>query len=70
MRIRDLKETEVKNGLRIRSFSNPDLLGTLVETEYNGDEVIHWIQWDGEDTPRSGFYWNDCECEIVAPIAQ
>ena len=65
MRIKDLKIEDVKIGIRIRSFSNPNLFGTIVDTEYNGSEVLHWIQWDGEDSPRSGFYWNDCDCEIM-----
>ena len=68
MRICDLKLEDVKIGLRVRSLADPNLLGTIVETECDGgNEVVHWIQWDGEASPRSGFYWNDCECEVIHP---
>jgi hypothetical protein len=30
----------------------------------NHDQLA-WIQWDGEAQGTSGFYGNDCECEVV-----
>jgi hypothetical protein len=66
MRICDLKEEDIKVGLRLKSLASDssNLVGTIVEIDPTHDNLA-WIQWDGEDHPTSGFYGNDCACEIV-----
>jgi len=63
MKIKDLKEEEIVVGLRIRSLSR-DRCGTVTEIDKDHDNLA-WTQWDGEVRPTSGFYGNDCECEVV-----
>jgi len=50
-------------GMRIRSLTKPNKFGTVVYAPVRGDPF--WTAtWDGEDFPTSGFFWNDCTCEI------
>lgn len=67
MRICDLKDEDIVIGLRIKSLNpdHPELVGTIVKIEHKGSETFNLIQWDGDSEPRSGFYWNDCECEVM-----
>ena len=66
MRIYDLKEEEIVIGLRIKSLNplHPNLYGTIVKIDLTHDNLA-WITWNGETEPTSGFYGNDCECEVV-----
>ena len=66
MRICDMKEEDIVIGLRVRGLKTGKL-GTIVKSETKGSETYHFILWDGELEPNSGFYWNDCECEVVNP---
>ena len=65
MRICDLKEEEIVIGLRIKSLdpSHPNYYGTIVKID-KGKDNLAWVQWDGKNEPTSGFYENDCQCEI------
>jgi hypothetical protein len=65
MRICDVPEDQIKIGMRVRSLTNRDKLGTIVEVDDPPYDTYWWIQWDGDTKAYSGFYWNDCECEIV-----
>ncbi len=65
MRICDLKEDQIKIGLRVRSLTNPNKLGTVVAMDEPPRDTYWWIQWDGEDKAYGGFFYNDCKCEIV-----
>jgi len=67
MRICDIKSDQIHVGMRIKSLAKPRD-GTLVSCDYHDDEYW-WIQWDGEDDIHSGFYGNDCKCEIVEMVA-
>jgi hypothetical protein len=51
-------------GTRCRSLKNPNLLGTIVSIDTNDDDY-HVILWDDKNKLPSGFYGNDCKCEIV-----
>jgi hypothetical protein len=62
MKICDLSEEDVKIGLKVKSLKNGQP-GVITDTENRGSETIHTITW--EDGNTSGFYWNDCECEII-----
>jgi hypothetical protein len=64
MRIFDIPEDQIKVGTRIRSLVDPNKLGTIVEKDESRD-LYFWIQWDGDDKPYGGFYWNHCKCEVV-----
>ncbi len=64
MRICDLNEADIKLGIVVRSLSR-SRNGTIVKKEDKGGDTVWWIQWDGEDEPTSGFYWNDCKCAVV-----
>lgn len=65
MRICDLKEDQIKLGMRIRSLVNPNKLGTIVEREDIRRDDYWWIQWDGDTKKTSGFFFNMCSCEVV-----
>jgi hypothetical protein len=65
MKIRDLKPEEVVVGIVVRSLAPSKRLGKIVEIQKYKDDLA-WIQWDGEEEPTSGFYGNDCECEVVS----
>ena len=62
MRICDLKQHQVKVGMRVRSLAL-DRVGTIVAIDRD-DDNYSWIQWDGDSRPCSGFYGTDCECKI------
>lgn len=64
MRVCDIKETDLHVGMRIKSLTKPRL-GTIVNIEDKRGIPYAWIQWDGEDKSYSGFFGNDCECELV-----
>lgn len=64
MKICDLKQDQVTVGTRIRSLTNRNILGTIVAIDKNDDNYA-WVKWDNEAVAFSGFYGNDCECEIV-----
>ena len=64
MRVRDLEDTAVRVGLRLRSLSNPVLQGTVVRIDTRRDSMA-WIRWDDESFPRSAFYGKNCECQVV-----
>ncbi len=66
MRICDLPENKIVVGLRLRSLINPNHLGTIIEIDTSDPgEPYSWIKWDHKDQAYSGFFWNDCECEVV-----
>lgn len=64
MRICDMNESDIRIGLRIESLSQPRY-GTIVEREDKGSETYWYVRWDGEIEAYGGFFWNDCECEVV-----
>jgi len=63
MKISDIS-LPIPIGTRIKSLIS-DRQGTIVSTDREDDEYS-WILWDGEPFPYSGFFWNDCECEVVS----
>ena len=63
MRICDLKEEQLKVGLRIKSLVSAKR-GTIVEIDVD-DDHYSWVLWDGDQEPFSGFYGNNCQCEVV-----
>lgn len=65
MKISDLSEDEIKIGLRVRSMTNPNKIGTVVAVDPPPHETYWYILWDGDLQPYGGFYWNHCECEVV-----
>ena len=65
MRICDISEDQIKIGMKVRSLTNPNKIGTIVDVELPPYDTYWYIQWEGDSKPYSGFYWNDCECEIV-----
>lgn len=64
MRICDMDESDIKIGLRVKSLSQLRY-GTIVKREDKGSETYWFILWDDKKESYSGFYWNDCECEVV-----
>lgn len=64
MRICDLSEDKIVIGMRVRSLKTANKLGTIVKIDYDDDRYT-WVQWDGESFITSGFYGNECKCEIV-----
>ena len=50
--------------MRLRSLADHGLMGTIVQIDRSDDDYA-WIRWDGDDHARSGFYGNDCGCEVV-----
>lgn len=63
MKVKDLKQEDIKIGLRIKSLIS-DMCGTIVKINSKDDDYAE-IQWDGESIPTTGFYGNDCDCEVV-----
>lgn len=63
MRIKDLKEDEIVVGMRIRELAS-GIGGTIIAIDKNHDQLA-WVQWDGKAEATSGFYGNDCDCEVV-----
>jgi len=63
MKVSDLKPEEVKVGLRVKSLSKPRS-GTVVSINPKDDDFASVI-WDGDLIACSGFYENDCKCEVV-----
>ena len=64
MRINELQIHDVIVGLRLRSIKDPNKLGTIVRIDTD-DDGYAWIRWDGDDQAWSGFYGNDCMCDVV-----
>lgn len=64
MRICDLPESQVKIGLRVRSLARP-INGTIIKIEMTRGMPYWWIQWDGENAIHSGFFSNNCRCDII-----
>ena len=63
MKISDLLQKDIRIGIRVRSLRDPELLGTIVQI-IPSDDYLTIIEWD-KDEKYSGFYGNDCECEVV-----
>ena len=63
-KIKDLPESEIKVGMKIRSLINPDRTGIIVKIDTDDDNYA-WVLWEGNDKTYGGFYGNDCECEVV-----
>jgi len=63
MRIRDTDISNIKVGMRIKSLVS-DRQGTIVRIDKDDDDYS-WVLWDGDPEPFSGFYGNDCSCEII-----
>jgi hypothetical protein len=64
MRICDYPETEIKVGMRIRSLADPTKIGTITRIDVQDDRYA-WIEWPHRPGRPSGFYGNDCQCEVV-----
>ena len=64
MRVNELKPEDIHVGMKIRSLKNPNKLATVVDIDHADDDFA-WIQWEGDDKPYSGFYGNNCSCEVV-----
>jgi hypothetical protein len=64
MRICDLPEDQIKIGMKIRGMATGKI-GTIVDVDPPPYDTYWYLQWEGDDKPTSGFYWNHCECEVV-----
>lgn len=64
MRVLDMKQEEIGVGLMVRSLVDPTRIGIVVRVDPSDDDFV-WIRWPGNDMAYSGFYGNDCMCEIV-----
>lgn len=62
MKVSDLKEEDIKVGMRIRGLVSGKI-GTIIRIDHHDDNYA-WVSWEGEDE-RAGFYGNCCECEVV-----
>ena len=63
MRIKDLRDDEIVVGMRLRGLAS-GVYGTIIAIDRNHDQLA-WVQWDGKAQATSGFYGNDCDCEVV-----
>ena len=63
MKVSDLKPEDIRIGLRIISLIS-DRQGTVVHIDHKDDEYS-WVHWDEKSQATSGFYWNNCKCEVV-----
>lgn len=63
MKVNELPLDKVVVGLRIKSLISSKL-GTVVEIDEKDDRYAQ-IKWDGKVEPTSGFYGNDCKCEVI-----
>lgn len=61
MRVRDLKSTEIKVGLQIKSLVDLDLYMTVIYIDSYDDNYA----WIISKNMMSGFYGNDCDCEVL-----
>ena len=68
MKISELKDENIKVGMKIRSMAPSRRTGTIVKISYPPEDRYQyaWIQWDGDEWPTSGFWENQCECEVVS----
>lgn len=62
MRIKDLSEDQITPGLRIKGLKTGKL-GTVVYVDRHDDDFAY-IWFDDENVATSGFYGNDCDCEV------
>jgi hypothetical protein len=63
MRIKDLRDDEIVVGMRLRGLAT-GVYGTIIAIDRDRDQLA-WVQWDGKAQTTSGFYGNDCDCEVV-----
>jgi len=63
MKINELSEEEIVVGLKVKSLCD-EKVGVIVKIDYNRDNYA-WILWEGEVEPRSGFFGNQCACEVI-----
>jgi len=63
IRILDLEPNQIVIGLRIKSLVS-DKLGKIVQIDNEHGDMYSWILWDGDNIAYSGFYGNDCKCEV------
>jgi len=63
MRVKDLREDEIVIGMRIKGLAS-GIYGTIIAIDKDHDQLA-WVQWDGKARATSGFYGNDCDCEVV-----
>jgi hypothetical protein len=64
MRICDLTEEQIHIGMRVKAIKS-HRIGTIVSHDDPPSDSYWWILWDGDEKPFSGFWWNDCECEVI-----
>lgn len=64
MKVCNLRLEQVVVGLKIRGLVPPYRIGTVTHIDHKDDDYA-WILWEGEDKEHSGFYGNDCKCEVV-----
>jgi hypothetical protein len=65
MQVRDLPVEKIQVGMRVKSLVS-DRLGTIDRIDVEDDSYA-WILWDGDAQASSGFYGNNCDCEVVSP---
>ena len=63
MKIRDLRFEQIYVGMKVKGLKT-GILGRITKIDPVDDNYC-WIQWDNEDRAYSGFYGNDCDCEVV-----
>lgn len=63
-RICDLKLEEITIGMKVRSLRDPEYIGVIVKIDTSDDDYA-WVKWPKDDKAYSGFYGNNCRCELV-----
>lgn len=64
MKISDIPVNKIYIGLKIRSVKDFNKIGTIID--YEKDRDYFWILWDNHEKSFSGFFGNDCDCEIIS----
>lgn len=64
MKISDLNEDEIRIGLRLKGLKSGKP-GTVVGMANSACDDYWYIRWDGEEEESSGFFYNDCDCDII-----
>ncbi len=63
MKVKDLKIEDIKVGMIIKGLKT-GIKGTVTFIDKKDDNYA-WILWENEKTEFSGFYGNNCECEVL-----
>lgn len=65
MKVRDLPIEKITIGLKLRSMMNPQRVGSVIREENVRGISYFWVKWDDDSEARSGFFSNNCDCEVI-----